>query len=170
MGRKTDFTRKRPSRIKCLILISMFVLALGPAKATAQQPEHYSKKQLRLLMTTASKADDFQKLATYFHYQALTYSSKAQKILEEYELYGARYPMATKTIPRAEMESKLYREYSAKADDNSELAARYDRILSGFGVKPESVSSTVVSAQDLEKPAKGTACAALVERPKTAGN
>ena len=172
MGGNTSLAREIRRMIGGLILMASIFFALSPAPAGAQQAEHFSKKQLRLLMANASKPADFQKLATYFHYQALTYSTKAQKVLEEYANVGSRYPMATKTIPRAEMESRQYREYSAKADENSGLAARYDAILTGFGVKPVSVSSTIVSAKELEKNAKRTPdpAAALMERDRPTGN
>ena len=143
-------------------LLSLALVAV----ALAQEPEHYSSKQLHKLMDRASTAADFQKLATYFHYQELVFRTKAQKMVDEYASVGVRYPMATKTISRTELESRLYKEYSAKADEDAKLAARYDEILLGMGVKPEPMSPNLVSAKSTSGDAPATPGAALVSTPK----
>jgi len=143
-------------------LLSLAVIAV----AFAQEPEHYSSKQLHRLMDHASTAAEFQKLATYFHYQELVFRTKAQKMVDEYATVGARYPMATKTISRTEVESRLYKEYSAKADEDAKFAARYDEILLGMGVKPEPMSPNLVSAKSTKEDAPATPGAALVSPPK----
>lgn len=151
--------------LRCAGIIAI-VLALVPMVATGQQFERYSNKELRLMVANASNADDYQKLATYFHYEELMYRAKAQKIMDEYANYGAKHPMATKTISRTDVESRLYQQYSAKADENSALAARYDELLTQLGVKPAIISSTVVSARSLQRDSTGTPGAALVDNGK----
>jgi hypothetical protein len=49
------------------------------SQAVAQIPPHYSHKQLKFMESKAANADDYQKLATYFHYQAMRFSAKAQE-------------------------------------------------------------------------------------------
>ena len=134
--------------------------------ALAQEPARYSSKQLHRLMDYASTAADFQRLATYFHYQELVFRTKAQKMVDEYASVGACYPMATKTISRTEVESRLYKEYSAKAEEDSKLAARYDEILLGMGIKPETISANLVSAKSTKEDSPATPGSALVSAPK----
>ncbi len=143
---------------------------LGAAEDSPQAVPHYSNKQLRFLMATASHADEFQKLASYFHYQELVFRTKAQKMRDEYASYGMKYPMATKNVSRVEIESRLYEQYSARANENATLAAKYDELLIGLGVTPARVSATRVSARSLETTQGKTQGTSLVEKNRPAGN
>jgi len=90
-------------------------------------------------------------------------------MVDEYATVGARYPMTTKTISRTEVESRVYKQYSEKAEDNSKLAAHYGEILIGMGVKPESVPPNLVSVKSTKEDSMATPGSALVQRPKAAG-
>jgi hypothetical protein len=121
------------------------------ANGTAGQPRHYSRKQLRVLLASAAKAEDYQLLATYFHHQELVFRNKAQRTLDDYASYAGKYPMATKFVTRAEVAARAYNGYISKADENARLAAQYEERLAAIGIEPEKESSTIVSIESLQK-------------------
>jgi hypothetical protein len=144
--------------IQAVTCVAIFAIAaaLRPTQATAQQPQHYSHRQLRLLMAGAANTDDYQKLATYFHYQELMCRTKARKVVDEYANDSGKYPMATKTVTRAEVMARAYDQYSSQANENARLAGRYDEMLTKLGVKPASESATIVSINSLLNASTGT--------------
>ena len=138
---------------------------LQPEQAIAQHPPHYSQRQLRSLIASAANADDYQKLATYFHYQELMFREKAQKVIDEYADHAGKYPMATKTVTRADVATRSYDEYSSKANDNARLARKYDELLIELNVKPASESATIVSLKSLQKASGGMPGSAFSQPP-----
>jgi hypothetical protein len=135
------------------IFVTLLVIsgAFEASGAAAQTTPHYSRKQLKLLMDNAASADDYQKLAHYFHYQQMLFQTKAQLLLDESARNSSRYPMATKTVTRAEVTKRAYDECTTKANENGALAEQYDRMLVELGVKPEIESTSVVSVGSLQK-------------------
>jgi hypothetical protein len=118
----------------------------------AGQLQHYSRKQLRLLMASAANAEDYQLLASYFHRQELVFRNKAQRTLDDYASYAGRYPMATKFVTRAEVAGRLYNNYISKAEENARLAAQCEERLAEMGIEPERESATIVSMKSLQSP------------------
>lgn len=131
----------------CLILV--MALAIFPVTSAEQQQEqeHLSRGQLQLLVKNAASAKDFQRLATYYHYQELLYRKKAQSTLDEYANVNSRYSMATKTVSRAEVASREYQGCLKKASESAGRAAHYDAILTEMGVTPQVISAITVSAK-----------------------
>lgn len=130
--------------------------ALSPARALAQQPQHRSHKQLRSLIASAANADDYQKLATYFHYQELLFRAKAQRAIDDYAIHAGKFTMAAKFISRAEVAARLYDHYLFKASESAKLAGRYDGMLTELGVKPDRESVAIVSVKSLQNASTGT--------------
>jgi hypothetical protein len=132
----------------------------------AGQLQHYSRKQLRLLIASAAKADDYKVLANYFHHQELVFRNKAQRTLDEYAAHAGRYPMATKFVTKAEVAARLYDDYVSKADENARLAAQYDEKLAEMGIEPERESATIISIKSLQSPPADRRSSALLENLK----
>jgi hypothetical protein len=132
----------------------------------AGQPQHYSRKQLRILMANAANPDDYQLLASYFRRQELVFRNKAQRTLDDYASYAGRYPMATKFVTRAEVAGRLYKNYISKADENARLAAQYEESLAEMGIEPERESATIVSVKSLQSPPVYRPSTALLENLK----
>ncbi len=143
-------------------IIAVISLTFSVASAQETTPQ-YSHKQLKKLMDTAATADDYQKLASYFHYEELLYRNKAQQALNETSQRSAKYPMATKTVTRAEVDSRTYKDYVNRADEYERHAAKYDELLVGMGIKPTKVSPTVVSAKSAQKSPPGAVSSALMD-------
>jgi len=147
-------------RRKFSTVVRIAILVAGAALASwhlpAQAPSHYTRKQLKLMRQNASNADDYQKLAAYIHYQTMLFHTKAQQVLDEVSRNSTRFPMATKTVSRAEVEKRSYDECNAKAAENAALAEEYDAKLIEMGVKPVLSSESVVSLKSLQSPVEGT--------------
>lgn len=134
---------------QALFCIIVMALVLNPIRAAAEEPLHYSHKQLRTLMAGAEKAGDYQRLASYFHYRELMLHAKAQRTIDEYVLRAGKYPMATKILTRAEIALRLYEDYSCEKDVNAKLARRYEKKLIELGLRPKIESETLVSVKSL---------------------
>lgn len=124
------------------------LIALVRMNGQGEVPPPYGAAELKTLKAKANSADDYRKLAEYFHYQELLYRAKAQDTLDAYANYGGRYLMVTKTISRAEVANRDYNACFVKAETYSRLAAKYDAKLLQLGERPVSISSTFVSAAD----------------------
>lgn len=150
----------------------VIAMAIAPLKTIGQEQEQLSHKQLQLLIKSASSAKDFQRLATYYHYQELVFRNKAQRTLDEYASLDGRYAMATKTVSRADAVGRAYQSCLKRAEENATLAAHYDGMLTAMGVTPEVISATTVSARDSASHGSASALPAstLLEKPRPAGN
>ena len=131
-------------------IVAAAVWAVGGCIAQAQPPQPPGRQ-----IGQAASAVDYQRVATYFRLRELEFRAKAQNAIQEYLIHSGPYPMATKTVTRAEVAARQISDYSSKANENGRLAASYDEVLSELGCKPLSVPSTVVSLKDLEKAAEG---------------
>ncbi len=132
------------------VIVWATVWALGTGKAEAQHPRSTSP-QIR----SATNAEEYLKVATYFRRREIEFRAKAQNVIHDYMLHPGPYAMATKTVTRAEVAARQVSEYSSKADENARLAATYDKALSELGRPTSSVPTTVVSVKDLQAAAGG---------------
>ena len=158
---------------KTLTLVSYFasLVAIMPNQVSAQQPLNLGRKQLQLLIKNARSPQEYQKLATYFHYQELLYRAKAQNVVRDYANIGTRYPMATKTVSRSDVARRQYEACLSKAESNATLAAHYDELLTEMGIAPEVLSSTTVSAKNPLGAVTSTAPeSTLLEKPHSVAN
>jgi hypothetical protein len=127
------------------------------------QPRHYSRQQLRLLMADATTADDYQRLATYFHHEELTFRTKAQRTLDDYASYAGKYPMAAKFVTRAEVAARVYNRCVSKANESARLSGQYEERLTAMGIEPEKESATIVSVEALQKAKTHISASAFLE-------
>jgi hypothetical protein len=109
----------------------------------AEEAQCMSRAHIKHLIATANKPADYQKLATYFHDREDFYRAKAQAEMTE-SAHCIRNVMMTPKFPtRAGQTARLYEYYSAKADKEARLAARYDGLSVQSGVKPVGKRYTV---------------------------
>ena len=110
-------------------LSSLAVLActlLAGDGGNAQQVEHLSSRQAKLLAQTAHTSADFEKLADYFRAQSLGFQKRAadeETIMrrEAVDATGTKYPSSYETAHR------LRDYYQQRAQDSAAKAAVYDR-------------------------------------------
>jgi|GEM_PF-3345673 len=132
--------------------------AIVTHQAIAQQPLHYSHKELHRWTASAGDPDADRKLATYFHCQEWIYRAKAQAEMEEYARCVRNILMAPKFPTRADVTSELHDYYSYKADQEAKLATRYDEMLIRRGIKPTGQSAATVSLTSLAKSSALSLC------------
>ena len=132
-----------------MLIVVVLPVASGPAPASAQEPEHISRADVKRLIAQANKPGDFQILATFFHLQEDTYRAKAQNVMDDYAACVRHFLMAPKFPTRADQDFRLFDYYSAKADAQARLAAHYDDLLLARGIKPRPKTPTV-SMHDLQ--------------------
>jgi hypothetical protein len=161
-------TQKTQTVIHSAILA--IALSFTSTAAVAQRSQHFGHKQLRLLISSAADADDYQKLAEYFHYNELLFREKAQRVANEYANHAGKYPMATKSMTRAEVMSRFYDRYSFKSGENARLAKQYDKKLLELGIKLESESAMTISIKSLQHAFTGMRGWAFIERYPPAGS
>jgi hypothetical protein len=131
-----------------LVALLCIAIEMFPQHARAQEREHLSQKQLRLMMQAAGNADEYQELASYFRYRELMFRVKAQRALDKFALDRGGSAWATKVVTRAEVVDRVREYYLSKADENAKLAERYFARLTELGVKPLIESATIVSAKN----------------------
>ncbi len=132
-----------------LCLLAMSTFTVGAWELGAQELLH--RQELRRSPDeAATKAKEWLRVATYFHHQELVFRMRAQTLIDRYCRDAAIYPMATKTVSRADALARQYSEYESKAEENARMAASYEGKLTGLGYKLEKVSAVVVSVKDLE--------------------
>jgi len=134
------------------------LLLLGIGVGRAQHPIPYAPehKQPEHLVANAANADEYVKVATYFHYRELEFRARAQNAIHSYATHVGRYPMATKTVTHAAAVERQYSDYLSKAEKNARLAANYDQVLEELGRKPAAIQSLVVSVKDLQQASNET--------------
>jgi hypothetical protein len=119
------------------MLISVVaILAEAAMCATAEDEGYMSRAELRRLVSAANTPADYQRLATFFHFQEDAYRAKAQAQIDDYATCVRNFLMAPKFPTRADQDFRLFEYYSAKADAQAEAAARYEDMLLAMGVKP----------------------------------
>ena len=128
------------TKTRQVMICAAIVFGMGAEQAGAQGGPHGK---------AAVNARECVRVATYFHYRELLFRAKAQETIDRYANQLSRYPMATKTVTRAEVVERQYSEYLLKADENARMAAGYDAILLELGMKGWNGSGTVVSVKDL---------------------
>jgi hypothetical protein len=135
---------------------------IGANQVIAQEPQQYSHRALHRLMASTGNPVDYQKLATYFHYQEQAYRAKAQAEMDAYADCVRNITLAPKFLTRADVTARLYDYYSYKADADAKLARRYDEMLIIHGIRPLSAPTGIVSVTSLEDASAGTREAATL--------
>jgi len=138
-------TTKTLQAITCTAIVLITTIC-APEKGNAQQPSDITEVSHA---TEPSNAREYLRVALYFHQKELRFRAKAQNTIDWYANHSGKYPMATKTITRADAAARQYNEYSSKADENAKLAATYDEMLAELGYKPIDPSPVVVSLKSL---------------------
>ena len=110
-----------------IVLISC--LGTGAIRLNADDPPHYSRKQLHQMMREARTLSDYQLLADYFQYQQLRWRAKAEAEAEEWFHCARNFVLPTKFPTRADSARMLWQYYSYKADKMASLAAQYKQKL-----------------------------------------
>ena len=111
-------------QLPVLALLSCVLLAGN--EGNAQQVDHLSSRQAKLLTQTAHTTADFEKLADYFHAQALRFQKRAadeDTIMRQEAVHGSgvKYPSSYETAHR------LRDYYQQCAQDAAAKAATYER-------------------------------------------
>ncbi len=125
------------------------ILVVGPKKIEAQQLTAGSRCS-EVPTPDEASVREYRRVATYFHYRELAFRVKARNTIDRYSRHCAKYPMATKTVTRAEVAARQYSDYCSKADENARLAATYDELLEKLCLLPANVPTETISLKDLE--------------------
>jgi hypothetical protein len=89
------------------------------------QPQKYSRSEIKKMTQDAKTAEDFQRLADYFDYQSLTFGQKADQQEVELERLLA-LPFHARSYPtQIENTRELIKKYRLKADECSDRANSY---------------------------------------------
>ena len=142
----------RERRAAGLAMLVLTAFAAAFSASGADNASRMSQVELKHLIAAANKPADYQKLALYFHEKELFYRAKAQTEMMEYAQCVRNFMMEPKFPTRADQTARLYEYYSAKADQQAKLAARYDGLLMRGGAKPvgNSYTVSVTSFRDAE--------------------
>lgn len=134
--------------LQAITCTSIFLIGtiLSPVPGIAQRPQ---KGKLVRQTANPSRASEYFRVALYFHNKELLFRAKAQSTIDWYANHYGKYPMATKTVSRAEAAAQQFNDYSSKADESARMAAAYQQMLSEIGCKPADFSAVVVSIETL---------------------
>ncbi len=138
-------TTKTLQAITCTAIVLIGSIGNPEAGSARQPPEGKRVGQAANL----ANANEYLRVALYFHEKELLFRAKAQNTIDRYANDYGKYPMATKTVTRAEATGRQYNDYSSKADENARLAATYEEMLSETGCKRPDFSREVVSIKSL---------------------
>lgn len=154
---------RKTAKVLNYVVTLTITAAIVHNQVIAQEPQQYSHKELHRLMASTGNPDDYQKLATYFHYKEQAYRAKAQAEMDAYADCVRNITLAPKFLTRADVTARLYDYYSSKADADAKLARRYDEMLIRHGIRPSSEPTATVSVTSLQDALAGTRGAALLQ-------
>jgi len=125
----------KPAIVAVYIVVAVSGLSVSASKAVAQQPQHYSRSELRNLMKNAKSPEDYLKLARYSRYKEQLYRVKAEAEMDDYAHCARNVMLVPKFPTRPDVTQKMYEYYSYEADKNATLAAQYEGLLIANGLR-----------------------------------
>ena len=135
-----------------LLVIAAFALCSDAQNlAPPSNAGKVSNNELKRLIQQANKPGDYQKLSDIFHYREELYRAKAQAQMDDYAGCVRNFIVRPKFPTHADQDAQLFEYYSARADEQARLAARYDTLLIRNGVQPLH-NRQVISVRELQNP------------------
>ena len=119
----------RLNKFRCFRAAGLAICVMGAVlPLAAQDHAHYHRSELHRMMREASTADQYRALVTWFREEEVILRGKAEGENRDYEHYKTSARLKVPT--RADNARSMRDHYSYKADEMSELAARYETKLS----------------------------------------
>ena len=128
-------------RLAIVTVVSLALLACAStAAAVAGNSPTLNKKELKMLLATASTPADHQKLATYYHGEAQQLMAKSQEFSAQADILAkqpatieSKQGISCNCTSHYRYFSKLY---AQEARDSETLAAQHDQLAQDYQAKP----------------------------------
>ena len=124
----------RAKRVMRFLLLSLILTASASAQLSSEAPKHQmSKKQLKVLLSSAQTAKDHQQIAAYFAQQAQIFEKKSGEYKARCEDV-AEYPMKYNTKYPSEYDHCRFwaQYYASKSRDAEKTATLHEQLANGL--------------------------------------
>ena len=124
----------RAARVMSLLLLTFVLIASASPQRSSETPKHQmSKKELKILLSSAKTAKDHQQIAAYFAQQAQIFEKKSGEYKARCEDV-AEYPMKYNTKYPSEYDHCRFwaQYYASKSRDAEKTATLHEQLANGL--------------------------------------